>query len=407
MTPAATLETAAAPPDTAPPETLPPDTLPPEAEPEEPERVLLHMPVDIRSAALVLLAVLATLFVLHWAKAVFVPLLVGVMFSYALDPVVDRLTRWRLPRPAAAALLMVALVGGIGWMGYRLSPDALALVESLPDAAEKLRKSMHREGTPTAPAKTIENVQKAANELNKAAEESAAASAAAAKRGVMRVEIEKSGFNVRDYLWPGAIGLAEAIGQTVAVIFITYFLLAAGNTFRRKMVSIAPTFTEKRVTVQALDEITEQIERYLLVQLVTSAILGVATWLAFLAIGLQHAAVWGLFAAITNLIPYVGAIVVVGGSALAGFVQFDSIDKALLIGGSAFAIHTFIGYWLTPWMTSRAGRMNPVVIFAGVLAWGWLWGVWGLLLGTPILMVIKSVCDRVEDFKPVGELLGD
>lgn len=62
---------------------------------------------------------------------------------------------------------------------------------------------------------------------------------------------------------------------------------------------------------------------------------------------------------------------------------------------------------MTPWLTGRAGRMSTVVVFISVLAWGWLWGVWGLLLGVPIIMIVKSVCDRIEDLKPVGELLGD
>jgi predicted PurR-regulated permease PerM len=80
---------------------------------------------------------------------------------------------------------------------------------------------------------------------------------------------------------------------------------------------------------------------------------------------------------------------------------------ALLIGGVALLINFAEGYVLTPWLTSRASRMNPVAVFAGVLAWGWLWGIWGLFLGVPILMVIKVVCDRVDDFKAVGELLGE
>jgi predicted PurR-regulated permease PerM len=65
------------------------------------------------------------------------------------------------------------------------------------------------------------------------------------------------------------------------------------------------------------------------------------------------------------------------------------------------------GYLIVPWATSRASRMNPVIVFIGVLAWGWLWGVWGLLLGIPILMAVKAVCDRVEDLRPVAEFLGD
>jgi predicted PurR-regulated permease PerM len=379
---------------------------------EEPERVLLHMPVDVRSASLVVLAVLASLFVLHWAKEVFIPLLLGVMFSYALEPVVARLERWRLPRAVGAGVLMLAIVSAIGWTGYALSDDATKLIESLPDAAERIGRVLRRShGTP---AQTIEKVQKAAAEIEQATQAAAASApasapaAAPAASAVPKVQIEKPRFNVHDYLWPGTLGLAALIGQAAAVIFITYFLLAAGNTFRRKLVKIAgPTFSEKKVTVQALDEISEQIERYLLVQLATSVLLGIATGLVFLALGLEHAAVWGLLAGVTNLIPYVGAVIVVAGSALVAFLQFGEAQQALLVGGCALAIHTFIGYWLTPWLTSRAGRMNPVVIFAGVLAWGWLWGVWGLLLGTPILMVVKSVCDRVEDLKPVGELLGD
>ena len=70
------------------------------------------------------------------------------------------------------------------------------------------------------------------------------------------------------------------------------------------------------------------------------------------------------------------------------------------------ALHTASGYLLTPWLTSRTSRMNAVTVFVGVLAWGWLWGFWGLLLGMPILMAVKAVCDRVDDLKPVGELLG-
>jgi len=194
----------------------------------------------------------------------------------------------------------------------------------------------------------------------------------------------------------------------MVVGFIAFFLMASGDSFRRKMVKIAgPTFGRKRITIQVLDEITGQIQRYLMVQLLTCALVGVATWLVFLWIGLEHAAVWGVAAAVLNLVPYLGSIAISGAAALVGFLQFSTLGMALLIGGASLAIHTLSGNLITPWLTGRASRMNPVVIFAGVLAWGWLWGIWGLLLGAPLLMVVKSVCDRVDDFKPIGELLGD
>jgi predicted PurR-regulated permease PerM len=191
------------------------------------------------------------------------------------------------------------------------------------------------------------------------------------------------------------------------VTFLTYFMLASGNTFRRKLVRIAgPGMAEKKLTVQALDEINAQMQRYLLVQLLASLGVGLLTGICFAIIGVKHAAVWGVAAGVLNLVPYVGSIAVTGGAALVAFLQFGTIEMALVVGGSSLVINTIEGYLLVPWATSKASSMNPVAVFIGVLAWGWMWGVWGLLLGIPILMAVKAVCDRVDHLKPVGELLG-
>ena len=376
---------------------------PDSAESPEPPSVL-YVPVNVRSASLGVLAVLAGVYILKWASAVFIPLLLGLMISYALSPIVNRLQHWRIPRAVGAAVLLLGIVGGTGSLLYSLSDDATSLIETLPEAAQKLRMSLR--GPREAPAGTIDHVQKAAAELERAADEGVAPSAPL-PRGVTRVAIERPRFNVNDYLWTGTLGLIALAGQACVVVLIAYFLLASGDSFRRKMVRLAgPRMSQKKITLEALDEITGQIQRYLLVQLFTSAIVGVATWLVFAWIGLQHAAVWGVLAAVTNLIPYLGALIIGAGSALVGFLQFGALDMALLIGGASFAIHSVVGYLLTPWLTSRANRMNPVAVFVGVLAWGWLWGLPGLLLGVPILVAVKAVCDRIDDLKPVGELLG-
>ena len=372
--------------------------------PVEPARVHLHMPVDVRSAALALIALLAAVYTLHWASAVFIPLLLGVLISYGMSPAVDSLQRLHVPRTIGAAVLLLAVLGGLGFMGSKLMDDAATLFESLPDAAQKLGDTLrngHRER-----AGAIEKVQQAAAKLEKAAEDSGAATPAASK-GVTRVQIEKAHFNVKDYLWSGTLGLMGFVGQAVVVVFIAYFLMASGDSFRRKMVKIAgPTLSSKKITLQVLDEITAQIQRYLLVQVCVSIVVGLVTWLAFLWLGLERAEVWGVAAAVLNLVPYVGSLVLSGGAALVGFLQFGMLGMALTLGAVSLGIHTLSGNLLTPWLTSRASRINPVVVFVGVLAWGWLWGIWGLLLGAPLLMVVKAVCDRVDDLKPIGELLG-
>jgi predicted PurR-regulated permease PerM len=356
------------------------------------------------ATALVVLAVLALLATLHWAAVVVVPLLLAVVFSYALTPVVNRLVRWRLPRALAAALLMLGVIGATGSLAWSLGDDAATMVESLPEVAQKVRRGItERRGQ--GPAAAIEKVQQAASEIERAAEEGAAKPAS---RSVTKVQIEAPRFDVRSYLWGGTLGFFGFVGQWLVVMFVTFFLLTSGDTFRRKMVKLAgPDFGQKRITLQALDEIDAQIQRYLMVQVFTSVVVGIATWLAFLALGVEHAAVWGAASFVLNFIPYVGSLVVSAGAVLMGYVQFSTFEMALALGGTVLVIQSIEGYLLTPWLTGRASRMNPVAVFVGVLAWGWLWGLAGLFLGVPILVAIKTVCERVEGLHAVGELLGE
>ncbi|RYY92189.1 MAG: AI-2E family transporter [Comamonadaceae bacterium] len=364
------------------------------------------MPVDrqgLTVALLTLLAVLAILAVLRWASGFFIPLMLGLVFSYALSPVVDWFHRMKVPRAVSAGVLILGILGSMGGAVYALSDDATAVLDSLPDAARKLSSGMTRQAQQSDTP--LETMQKAAEELQKAAER--AGTPPPTGRGVSRVIVEKPRFDLREYLWSGTVGLMSGIAQLVLVTFLTYFMLISGDTFRRKLVKITgPGLTEKKLTVQALDEINAQMQRYLLVQLVASVGVGLATGIAFALLGLKHAAVWGVAAGVLNLVPYIGSVAVTGGAALVAFLQFGDMEMALLVGGISLLINTIEGYLLVPWVTSKASRMNPVAVFIGVLAWGWLWGVWGMLLGIPILMAVKAVCDRVDHLKPIGELLG-
>lgn len=365
----------------------------------------LRTPVDVYSMSLVVLATLAVIFALQWAQAVLIPLMLGVMISYALSPLVNLMEKVRIPRFLGAAVLLLAIVGGSGYAVYALSDDAAKLIESLPKAAQKLRQAQVKvRGAPVGP---MEKVQIAASQIEKAASESSSP-APAAPRGVTRVQVEKPQLVIKDYLWMGTKGAIAFGGQLTMVLFLAYFIMVSGNTYRRKMVRITgPALSKKKVTLRVLDEITGQIQRYLLVQLFTSIVVGVVTWLAFLWIGVENAAIWGIAAGVFNSIPYLGPVIVTGGATLVAFLQFGTIGMALAVGGLSLLITSLEGYLLTPWLTGRASRMSALVVFVGVLFWGWLWGVWGLLLGVPIIMIIKAICDRVEDLQPIGELLGD
>ena len=368
--------------------------------------VVLHVTADPRSLGLAVLTAIAALAVLKWASAFFIPVMVGFILCGALSPIVEAMARLRIPRAIGAGVLILGILASSGVALWSLSDDANAIVNALPSAAQRLREVVNEKARRSSGA--LASLQRAADELAKAAEEVAQGgrNAPTTSVGAQHVSVEKQQFDLRDHLWSGTLGLASVIGQVTVVTFLTYFLLVSGDGFRRKLVKITgPGLAQKKLTVQALDEINSQIQRYLLVQLLTSLGVGLVSWAAFAYLGLAHAAAWGVAAGILNLVPYLGSMFIAVGTGAAAFMQTGEAQLPLMMIGASLLIHTITGNMVVPWLTSAASRMNAVSIFVSVLFWTWLWGVWGLLLGIPVTMIIKAVCDRVDDLKPLGELL--
>jgi len=358
--------------------------------------------VSIRSVALSVLAFAAGMYLLHWAQEAFIPIVLSILISYSLEPIVTLMTRVRVPRIIAAGLVVLMTGGVLGYGIYSLSDDVTALVAQVPDAAQRLRRMMDRDSSPGP----IEQVQKAAAELQKTADQATGTNPA--RKDVTRVQIEEPAINVRQYVTWGSTSLVTFAGQATLVFFFVFFLLASGDLFKRKLVKLAgPSLEKKKITVQILDEINRQIARFLVVRVVTSVVVGVATWIAFSMIGLKQAALWGTVAGIFNTVPYFGPVIVAIGTAIVAFLQFGTAAMAVYVSGISLVITSIEGWLLTPWLTSRTARTNEVAIFVGLIFWSFVWGIWGTLLAVPMLVAVKAYCDHIEDLKPVGELLGE
>jgi predicted PurR-regulated permease PerM len=196
------------------------------------------------------------------------------------------------------------------------------------------------------------------------------------------------------------------IADTVVVGVLTLYLLLSGDTFRRRFFEIAgPRLSQKKITLQILDAIATQISRYLFVRVLISIFVGFGTFVAFGAIGLEQPVAWAAAAGLLNVIPYLGAGVVAVAAGVAAFLQFHSLSMGALAAGLSTLVACVEAYFLTPWLTSRTGEMNATVVFIGLVFWGWLWGLPGLLLAVPIMMVIKAVSDHVDVLEPLATLL--
>jgi predicted PurR-regulated permease PerM len=367
--------------------------------------------VNARGMALGIIATVALLWALQWAEKFLVPLLLGVFIAYMLSPVVAWLERWHVKRTIGATLVTVAIFAALGGVTYRLQGEIVSIIDELPALTHKFTKLVT--GTNGGQPSKIGQVQAAASEIERAA---ANVGAGAVRKDAARPNGKPatpaapagSGFKVMDWVLAGSVGLATFVGQTTMVVFLVFFLLLAGDTFKRKLVKLTgPSLTRKKVTVQLLDEINSSIQAYLFMLVVTNGLLALLMWIALSAIGLENAGAWAIFAGLMHLMPYLGPLFITVATGAVAFMQFESLRMALLVGGASLAIATLIGLVVATWMTGRFARMNPAAVFVSLLFWGWLWGVWGLLLGVPVLVVAKVVAERIEGMEVLAELLAE
>lgn len=351
-----------------------------------------------KNVALAVLAAVAVVLMLHWARDVLIPIALAIFISYTLTPPVRWLNRHaRLPIPAGAAVVVSLVLGGMALTAVALEPEARKLLDTLPEAARKLDREIRLRALDKESA--MAKMKQAATEIERAAK-SAAGSAPARASGPAPAVADR-------YFLVGTATALKLAGYAIVVIALVYLLLASGDAFRRKLVRISgDTLSRKKLTVEILEEIDRQIQRYLLTHVMTSALYGVVVGGALALIGLENSAAWGLVAGVLRLIPFVGPALGMIVTGVVAYLQFNDMRFIALVVGSQLVAGYVIGLVIAPWITEKMMRINAVTIFVALLFWGWLWGVWGMLLGVPIVMAVKVVCERTEGWQPIAELLG-
>jgi len=298
---------------------------------------------------------------------------------------------------------MLVVLGGSAFVTISLRGQIQTIFDQLPAAASKLSVTLRsmREGQPN----TMQKVQAAARELDKATSQ-AADIHSEPKQPATHIVIDQPTFKLGDYLMAGSMGMFGFISQAAMVVILVFFLLLAGDTFKRKLVRLTgPSLSDKKITVHILDDIDVSIQRYMFTLLVANVLLALLTWTVFRWIGLDNAGGWAIAAGVLHVIPYLGPALIAVATGMVGFMQFDSFWMALVVSGSSLAIATFVGIFVVTWMTGQIAKMNAVAIFIALLFWGWLWGVWGLLLAIPIIGIVKVVSQHIEELHPLAELL--
>ncbi len=360
--------------------------------------------LQVKNVAVQVIMSIALLFALNWAQAFIVTLLLGILLSYALNPMVNWLECMKVKRPLGSTIVILGLITGIVFTGLGLSNQVESIIDKLPDAAAKISSSMvTKRGDPLT---NIQKVQIAATQVETAAS-SEDSNSGKNKKTTMHVVIDTPKFKIGDYLWRGSLGFFGFVGETITMIFLAYFLLLSGDTFKRKLVRLTgPSLSRKKITLIMLEQINSAVQRYMLMLIVTNVMVGVLMWIALRLFGLENAGAWSVATGVIHVIPYFGPILTAGVLGMVAYMQFNSLLIALLISGTSMLIATIVGVFVTTWMTGRIAKMNSAAIFISLLFFTWLWGVWGMLLGIPLIVILKVVCEHVDHLNPISELLG-
>jgi predicted PurR-regulated permease PerM len=186
---------------------------------------------------------------------------------------------------------------------------------------------------------------------------------------------------------------------------LVLFLLASGDMLYEKIIRVLPTLSDKKRALRIVHDIEASISRYLLTVTLINVGLGVVIGLVMWALGMPSPAVWAVASVVLNFLPYIGAVVGVGVTAVVAFVHFDGLTAALLPPLAYLACTIVEGNVVTPLVLGRRLELNTVALFVGVAFWGFVWGIVGVFLAVPLLVVLKVFCDHFPGLSGLGEFL--
>ncbi|MDQ6620092.1 MAG: AI-2E family transporter [Pseudomonadota bacterium] len=329
--------------------------------------------------ATIVVAVIAAGTVLSLAREVFFPIVAAALLAMLLSPIVAQIERLHLPRIGASLVVMLFVIALLFLaIDALLEPLARAL-DALPAMQGLVRRTLRvARLTMGAPF---------ADWLGARFDEWTAAGKGAAS-GALFTRL-----------------LSASVG-TATVLVLAFFLLASGDLFLQKLIRVIPRIRDKVNALKIVRTVQEEVSRYLLTVTMINAALGIVVGSVCWYFGLPNAILWGTLVGVLNFIPYVGPFVNLCLLTTAAAAHFSSLADILLIPVAFAGITLVEGQVLTPMIVGRRVELNPVVVFVGLLLWFWLWGVPGMIVAIPLLIIAKVWAQHTEAMAAWAEFLG-
>jgi predicted PurR-regulated permease PerM len=317
---------------------------------------------------------------LQFASSLLVPIAVAVLLTLWLGPLVRWMSRYGVIEPVAAGIIVFGAATLIIVGVVVLSAPATEWLRSAPATMRRVEEKL----------RTIEPVSAI----------QATATSVARLAGVASADSAAATIHVG---WT----TAHVVGGILTIVFLTYFLLASGSMFRRKIAYLFPTGRHRTRIKRALYEIEQQMSRYLLINTLISVGFGLATWALLAVIGVPNPVLWGTVAGVLNFIPYLGAFLTVVLIGIVTLATFDGTQQTFLACGGYLALDLVKGHFVSPVVLGRRMSLNTVAVLLSLLFWGWVWGIVGVIMAVPLTVMIQVICSHSERFRGVAIVLGN
>lgn len=362
-------------------ETIPPDPLP------DAEVRKSYQPVPWQTFFLGGIFTLMLFWALSVAGEIILPVILAIILKLVLQPVMEVFNRLRIPRLLGSLMIILVLLGGGIGVGTALSTPAASWIEKMPKEMPKIKERLSIVHGPMQPfQKVLLDAQNFAG-----AELDSKTVVVSMKKPDLLEKILQS---TRDFV--------AGLFQTLMLLF---FLLLSGDTFLRRTVEILPRFQDKKQAITISYQIQRDLSVYLMTITGMNALVGIATTAIMFACGVQDPLLWGVIAFLLNYVPIVGPIFSLLAFAMVGLMTQTDMGLALLPAGLYLLLHLVESQIATPLLLSRHFTLNPVLVVASLIFFFWLWGVPGAILATPIIAIIKIICDNIERLKPFGHFI--
>jgi predicted PurR-regulated permease PerM len=339
-----------------------------------------------------LLAALVCIVVIYIAvigASVFIPVALATLLSLVLAPAVRALMRWRVPRSAAAALVVGAVIAGTGALIVSLVSPARDWIARVPKTLDRLGQAMHE--LLRRPLQAATQATQAWSDLTEMHD---------GAQPVRVVDAPGPGA-----LWQVVSAAPGILISTIATLLLVYIFLRHAETLLLKSVQLAPQWSLKREIVEATRSAQHELSRYMLtiglINFVVGAVLAFALWL----LDIPNPLLWGGIAALFNFAPYLGPLLTLIVLCVAGFSEARTPLAALAVPGVFLVLHIIESWIFTPLFVGRRLALDPVVTFVSLLALGAMWGMAGLLLAMPLLTCLKIIAEHVPQLAPLAQLL--